>query len=363
VLTIVKAPLSVTVNPVTSVYGQTFPAFTGSVTGVVPGDGITASYSTTATPTSPAGGGYTITATLNDPNAKLGNYAVTNTPAALTIAKATPAISVTSNSNPVLVQNAIALTATVSSGAGTPTGSVTFLDGTTPLGAGTLNTSGLASLSISSLAAGTHSVTAVYSGDTDFGAATSGALTQSVQDFNMTVSAPGGTTAVTSVTALPGGTAVYSFIVSPTNGSTFPSAVTLSASGLPIGATYSFSPGTLAAGAGPTQVTLTVNLPQVSAANLPPASTPYPPTSKLPVLALALLLLPFSRRMRRTSKKLGRILPLLLLLLAGLAAMGLSGCISKASGYFGQAPATYTITVTGTSGALTHSTNVTLTVQ
>jgi hypothetical protein len=32
-------------------------------------------------------------------------------------------------------------------------------------------------------------------------------------------------------------------------------------------------------------------------------------------------------------------------------------------GYFGQAPANYTISVTGTSGALTHSTSVTLTVE
>jgi hypothetical protein len=84
-------------------------------------------------------------------------------------------------------------------------------------------------------------------------------------------------------------------------------------------------------------------------------------TSKLPYLALALLLLPFAGRMRRTGKKLGRLLPLLLLLIAGIAATaGLNGCASKTSGYFAQAPTTYTITVTGTSGALIHSTSVTL---
>jgi hypothetical protein len=94
-LTINKAALTVTANPTSSIYGAAFPAFTGTLSGVVAGDGITASYSTTATPTSPAGGSYSITALLNDPNSKLGNYTVTNTPAALTINKA--ALTVTAN--------------------------------------------------------------------------------------------------------------------------------------------------------------------------------------------------------------------------------------------------------------------------
>jgi hypothetical protein len=92
-LVIGKAALTVAVNPASSVYGVAFPTFTGTLSGVLTGDGLTATYSTTATPTSPAGGTYTITATLVDPNSKLGNYTVTNTPATLTITKATPAIT------------------------------------------------------------------------------------------------------------------------------------------------------------------------------------------------------------------------------------------------------------------------------
>jgi glucuronoarabinoxylan endo-1,4-beta-xylanase len=91
-LTVSKAALSVTVNNQSMIYGSTLPSLSGVLTGVVTGDGITASYSTTATSNSPVSS-YPITATLNDPNSKLSNYTVTNTPGALTVSKATPVIT------------------------------------------------------------------------------------------------------------------------------------------------------------------------------------------------------------------------------------------------------------------------------
>ena len=115
-LTIEKAALTVTVNPASSVYGAAFPAFSGTLSGVVAGDGITASYSTTATPASPAGGSYTITATLNDPNSKLSNYNVTNIPAALTITQATKTIVFPALASPVAVNGTATLAATTSNG-------------------------------------------------------------------------------------------------------------------------------------------------------------------------------------------------------------------------------------------------------
>jgi hypothetical protein len=77
----------------------------------------------------------------------------------------------------------VTFTATVTatpSGAGTPGGQVAFLDGATQIGTGTLNGSGVATFSTTSLASGSHSITATYSGSTNFSASTSAPLTQVV---------------------------------------------------------------------------------------------------------------------------------------------------------------------------------------
>lgn len=63
-----------------------------------------------------------------------------------------------------------------------PRGTVTFADGGTPLAGGKVSLSGgTATFSISTLSSGTHSITAVYSGDARFGGSTSAALKQVVQ--------------------------------------------------------------------------------------------------------------------------------------------------------------------------------------
>lgn len=62
----------------------------------------------------------------------------------------------------------------------TPTGTVQFLDGSAPLGTGTLDATGVGTLAVSTLASGSHSITAVYSGDAANAGSTSSALTQVV---------------------------------------------------------------------------------------------------------------------------------------------------------------------------------------
>lgn len=87
-------------------------------------------------------------------------------------------ISLTTSDPSPAVGTSVTFTATVSPQApatGTPTGSVRFLDGTTPIATRTL-ASGVATFSMTTLSAGPHSVTAIYSGDASFDATTSPAV-------------------------------------------------------------------------------------------------------------------------------------------------------------------------------------------
>jgi hypothetical protein len=62
----------------------------------------------------------------------------------------------------------------------TPSGTVTFTEGATPLGSSTLNAAGAAVFRTSTLTIGTHTITAEYGGDSDFLGSTSGVLTHEV---------------------------------------------------------------------------------------------------------------------------------------------------------------------------------------
>jgi hypothetical protein len=67
---------------------------------------------------------------------------------------------------------------------------VTFKDGATTLGTGTLNPSGQATFSTSSLSAGSHSITAEYGGDSNFNGSISAVFTQ-IAAYNLTVNITG----------------------------------------------------------------------------------------------------------------------------------------------------------------------------
>src|SRR5262249_59035966 len=74
--------------------------------------------------------------------------------------------TLTSSVNPSECGQPVGFTAAVSDGgAGTPTGKVTFLDGGGPIGSAILDQNGQATFTISTLAVGSHSITASYEGD------------------------------------------------------------------------------------------------------------------------------------------------------------------------------------------------------
>ncbi|HZS90342.1 MAG TPA: Ig-like domain repeat protein, partial [Chloroflexota bacterium] len=99
-----------------------------------------------------------------------------------TVNKANTTTTVTSSANPSLLGQPVTFTATVSvvaPGAGTPTGSVSFYDGTTLLGTAALS-GNQAQFTTSSLGVGSHNITASYSGDGNFNGSTSTTLVQQV---------------------------------------------------------------------------------------------------------------------------------------------------------------------------------------
>ncbi|MGD0089914.1 MAG: MBG domain-containing protein, partial [Planctomycetota bacterium] len=101
----------------------------------------------------------------------------------------TTTVSLGSSSSVSVYGQGVTFTATVTPQcSGTPTGSVTFLDGSIVLGTATL-ASAQATFSASSLAYGLHNITAVYSGDANCVGSTSSALAQTVNQAPLTVSA------------------------------------------------------------------------------------------------------------------------------------------------------------------------------
>ena len=195
-------------------------------------------------------------------------------------------------------------------------------------------------------------------------AAASGYINSAVNSAQYTISAPTGDFTISApgatVTVNPGGSGVYDLTVTPSGGATtFPAAVNFSVSGLPAGATVTFLPASIDAGAEATTVTMTIHTAQLAAAGRLAAGTL---ASRFAPLSLSLLLLPFAGHLRKSAKGLSRLCVVLLLLGASAALAGLSGC-SSGAGFSGKTPETYTVTVTATMGTVSRISKVTLTVE
>jgi hypothetical protein len=156
----------------------------------------------------------------------------------------------------------------------------------------------------------------------------------------------------------PGGSALYSITVSSQNGS-FSSPVTLSATGLPPGATAIFSPASITPGSESATSQLTIQTAATSAA-VAPSSHGTGKGIAAAALPMFAVLLVFWRRRRNLARPWLAICLLLATSFAGIAT--LTGC----GGGFSlpeKTAVTYNITITGTSGSITQSTTVQLTVQ
>ena len=273
----------------------------------------------------------------------------TAAPVVVTVAKAMPSVTLaglpsTATSFPA---GAAGLTLKATIGGGTtgvtPTGTVMFMDGATTLGAGSV-TAGVATLTPVTLATGTHSITAQYMGDGNFLTLTSSAQSLVVQDFSLSVT--NGSLNATGTESL------SSFLtVTPGSGG-FATAIALTCSGAPANSICVVTPATVTPGTSAGTATVSV-VTYARTAAIVKAGLGLLWFSWIPCLLLL-------RRRRAVSA---------LLVLVAMVAMGIAtGCgTSATTAPPGTAAGTYTLTVTATatSGAntLTHTTNVTLTVN
>jgi len=267
----------------------------------------------------------------------------------------TPAASATTLSASALTTGtgmSVTFTATVSGSGAVPTGTVTFLSGSTSIGKGALD-GGVATLTTSFATAGTVTVQASYSGDANFTASTSAPLTE-------TIVVPGFTATVSpsSLTIPRSKSGMVNVTLTPQGG--FQGTVTFSCGTLPAYFSCSFAEptATFTASGAPLTNQLTITTAAVPAASA--ALVGGDSHERLPAVAFCLAgLLAYCRRKHRDGR-MNRLWLLCLLCtwFAGIAAMSACGGGHEAS------DGTYSVPIVLESpGQASRAINVTVIVQ
>jgi YVTN family beta-propeller protein len=307
-------------------------------------------------------GPHSITATYSgDPN----TGGSVSAPLPINVGAQTTTIAVTSAPNPGFLGGPVTFTATVvPQVGGTPTGMVSFINSSAnpaaTLGQGVLQANGTASFTTSTLAVGTYTINASYLGDAlDTTSTTTVPLTQTVGAATFVISA-----SPSSQTVTVGQSLLYVIGIQPEGN--FSTAIAFSCANNPAETACVFTPATVTPGTAITTVSLAITT------TVPPATTTsrlLPPWGKRPIYtlgafggflaALALLcalLLDGLRRQRRGAfARFGMAVALV-----SAMAMALASCHSAPAATTSGTPyGEYLITVTGTSGSTTSSTNVT----
>jgi hypothetical protein len=114
------------------------------------------------------------------------DQASTSTALMQIVQMASTRLTLASNTNPSAYNQAVTFTAAVTPEfGGSATGTVTFKDGANTLGTATVSAN-LATITVSTLVLGTHSITAAYSGDSNFTGSSSGVVSQVVTKASTT---------------------------------------------------------------------------------------------------------------------------------------------------------------------------------
>jgi hypothetical protein len=271
--------------------------------------------------------------TLGSNSIALSGAAIAATTTALTISP-----------NPANAGQTVTFTANISPvPAGSPYGTVSFYSDCTLLGMGTVNASGVAVFTTSTLAAGSYDAYAVYSGNADSQGSISTSLGL-VINTSFTVTAP-----QTPYMVASGGSVDVTVTVPPLGGA-FNNLVVMSASGLPNGAVATFNPASVTPGAQGMTTIMTVQMGRAG------VSLPYIPLRRVPFLPLGVA---FASSVLFLLYKRSRLLRFACATVAlSCIIVVLGGCNG---GFVGGG--SFVVTVTGTSGAQHASTTVTVVVR
>jgi plastocyanin len=248
----------------------------------------------------------------------------------------------------------VTFTATVSATNGVPNGSVTFYNGSVSLGTGTLNTSGIASLTTTFPTAGTFPITAVYPGNGTSTGSTSAALSETIVTVGVSAAfSPG------SLTINSGSTGTLTVTLTPTGGYT--GTVTFSCGSLPAATSCVFAPSSVTIAPTTSSALATLTIHTSTASTLAKLESANRAKTSGGLLAFALAF-PASLLALARVRRLRRVVPRLLLVAIActglIAATALSGCSTSNAN---ANPGTYSIPVTfALSGSPSQTANLTV---
>lgn len=295
-------------------------------------------------------GQHTITATYSGDTAVPSNYnGSTSSSITVTVTKGNPDLEPVKTPATAIAGTQVSLSTFVwsDSEAIAPTGTVQFLDGTTPLGSPlplVAGNGGNVSTTATFTTDGTHTLTAQYSGDSNYNSATS-------TPVSLMISAPFALTATsTSQTVTGGQTATYNLTLTNTG---FSGVVNLScsSSNAPAGVQCS-----VPASENLTSTTASVPF-SVTVATLATTQSYTKPfgSRMLPISYAALILVAFWGKRRNVRRK--------LLALSVLAVFAISACGGSTGSSLPPPPVNVAFTVTATSGTQTANIALTLTIN
>jgi hypothetical protein len=320
-----------------------------------------------------AAGSYTLSASFTPTDTI--DFTTATASVSMTVTAATPTLTVTLGSSSITTAQALSVKVTVSGSAGgtTPTGSVTLTSGSYISSAMAL-TGGLATINVSagSLAVGSDTLTASFKPDSG-SSSTYNSATGTASVTVTTAVSPTFTVSGTAVMVSPGATTgnTSTITVAPGGGFTGSVGLTAALTASPAGAQY---PPTLSFGstspvsitgttAGTATLTVSTTAPTSAALAYPKSRRPPWYSAGSAVLA-ALLFLGIPGRRRKWRVVLGMLL-VLVALGGGVLACGGGGAGGSGGGTSnpGTTAGAYTATITGTSGSLTQTTTVTVTIN